>query len=185
MTTNKATQLLTAQIKRMQSLGVPLVYEGVTYQLDVNNRIICVGSDKNLVPKDLRILEGTYEIGVNALFGVPSETIYIPDTVRVIRNKALAFCRKLRTVHISSNLQVLETNVFMDSTLQKLDLRGYHGLFIPIGLCMCCSNLREVWCPIETERIEEDAFYKCNNLEKIHLPNRKIIIEKKALYKGG
>lgn len=184
MEMSKAAQKLPMRIKQMQALGIPLIYAGVTYQLDKNNHVICVGADKNTVPKNLHILEGTYEIGVKALFGVPSETIYIPDTVHVIRNKALAFCLKLRAVHTSSNLHLLEENAFMFSTVQKLDLRGYHESSIPIGLCMCCDKLREVWCPMETERIKEDAFYKCNNLEKIHLPNRKIIIEKKALYKG-
>ena len=184
MITDKATSTLMAQIKRVQALGVPYItYEGVNYQLDQHNRIICLGGH-DAVPKNLYILEGTNLIETRAFNGAPIEKVYIPDTVSIIGDWAFAACQRLAVVRMGPDLHYLGDYVFSASALRKLDLRGCHVPYISDGLCMDCRNLQEVWCPMETERIEKYAFYGCNNLEKIHLPNRKIVTGQKAFYKG-
>lgn len=87
-------------------------------------------------------------IGSGACAGGDFQKVVLPDTITKIDSYAFCFCKELKSVVWSSNLQTIGYASFGE-----------------------CSKLRQVVLPQSVKTIKDEAFYSCSNLTKLKLPN--------------
>ena len=88
----------------------------------------------------------------------------LPETVHNIGFAAFYKCVKLKTIHFSKGLQILERSAFNSCTaLEEVSLPD---TLIDIGekAFAYCSNLRKVTIPASVGHISSDAFAGCKNV---------------------
>ena len=71
---------------------------------------------------DIRIPEGTTEIAERAFFNCRITNIYIPGSVKVIRNNAFTGCFDLLSVIIEPGLEEIEKSAFKCSSLESITI---------------------------------------------------------------
>jgi hypothetical protein len=97
-------------------------------------------------------------------------SIYIPDSVQSIGGLAFADCRALQRVALSVGLRQLGEETFMDCTslttitlpdnLHYIPYRAFEG-------CICLENIHLG----RIKSIDDRAFFGCNSLKRIDIPN--------------
>ena len=173
----KAVQELKTQIKRVESLGVPFIHDGMQYGVHLK-KVYCRPVDKFRVPKQVRILEGTEIVFPHAFAETTVEEVILPHTLESIGDSAFMQCSQLRTIHGGGDLNTLGEWAFAYCPqLRELHLNNTcKTTIIPTQLCRCDENLREVWLPKWTKAILEGAFLGCTNLHTVHLPDTHVLI---------
>lgn len=102
-------------------------------------------------------------IADGGFYGSNIESVVIPDSVITIGKKAFNYCRQLKEITFSSDLQTsLDGFMAFCSSLEAVTI-PYGVTAIENMSFFECSNLKEVYIPEGVEKIE-DAFNGCNFL---------------------
>lgn len=101
--------------------------------------------------------------------GITSVTM--PDSIKEIQDYAFSSNRDLKSVQLSSNLQVLGTNVFFNCrNLESIELPA---TIKKVGVyCFSASGLKSVNIPESSTftQLDQFVFYQCQNLTEVILP---------------
>ena len=162
----------------------------------------------NVLLKELIIPESVEEIGKNLLFySVEIRKVKLPEKLKVLNKLLFANCAKLEEVNIPSEAREIYSSVFygclkapasiaiLPETVEILDGSIYYG--VPSIECVtvpskvrilnetywAVPNLRKVVILTDKlDRIGEFAFYWCENLEEVNIPDGVTRIESSAFW---
>ena len=162
----------------------------------------------NLLLKELIIPESVEEIGRNLLFfSTEVEKVRFPDNLEVMNDFLCAECWKLKEVNIPSKVREIYGGIFygclkapssiavLPETVEILDgnfcggIPSIESVVVPPNVRIMkkaysgLPNLKKV--TIQTDKlteIGEDAFYCCENLEDINIPDGVTRIGRSAFY---
>ena len=162
----------------------------------------------NVFLKELIIPESVEEIGRNLLFfSMKVEKVRLPDNLEVMNDMLFAECKELKEVNIPSKVREIYGGIFngclkapasiavLPETVEILDGHLYcaipsiESVVIPPkvrimrGAFYGVPNLKKV--TIQTDKLTEigaDAFYSCENLEDINIPDGVTRIGRSAFY---
>ena len=164
--------------------------------------------DYNVLLKELIIPESVEEIGRSLLlFSMEVEKVRLPDNLEVMNDMLFAECKELKEVNIPSKVREIYGGIFygclkapasiavLPETVEILDGDLYCGIpsiesvVIPPKVRIMrrafsgVPNLKKV--TIQTDKlteIGEYAFYNCDNLEDINIPDGVTRIGNSAFY---
>ncbi|MBF1462742.1 leucine-rich repeat domain-containing protein [Prevotella pallens] len=162
----------------------------------------------NVFLKELIIPESVEEIGRELLFfSMKVEKVRLPDNLEVMNDMLFAECKELKEVNIPSKVREIYGGIFngclkapasiavLPETVEILDGHLYcaipsiESVVIPPkvrimrGAFYGVPNLKKV--TIQTDKLTEigaDAFYSCENLEDINIPDGVTRIGRSAFY---
>lgn len=162
----------------------------------------------NVFLKELIIPESVEEIGRNLLFfSMKVEKVRLPDNLEVMNDMLFAECKELKEVNIPSKVREIYGGIFngclkapasiavLPETVEILDGHLYcaipsiESVVVPPkvrimrGAFYGVPNLKKV--TIQTDKLTEigaDAFYCCENLEDINIPDGVTRIGRSAFY---
>ncbi|WP_276629713.1 leucine-rich repeat domain-containing protein [Prevotella pallens] len=162
----------------------------------------------NVLLKELIIPESVEEIGRNLLFfSTEVEKVRFPDNLEVMNDFLCAECWKLKEVNIPSKVREIYGGIFygclkapssiavLPETVEILDgnfcggIPSIESVVVPPNVRIMkkaysgLPNLKKV--TIQTDKlteIGEDAFYGCDNLEDINIPDGVTRIGNSAFY---
>ena len=162
----------------------------------------------NVFLKELIIPESVEEIGRNLLFfSMKVEKVRLPDNLEVMNDMLFAECKELKEVNIPSKVREIYSGIFygclkapasiavLPETVEILDGHLYcaipsiESVVIPPNVRIMrrafsgVPNLKKV--TIQTNKLTEigvDAFYCCENLEDINIPDGVTRIGRSAFY---
>ena len=162
----------------------------------------------NVFLKELIIPESVEEIGRNLLFfSMKVEKVRLPDNLEVMNDMLFAECKELKEVNIPSKVREIYGGIFngclkapasiavLPETVEILDGHLYcaipsiESVVVPPkvkimrGAFYGVPNLKKV--TIQTDKLTEigaDAFYCCENLEDINIPDGVTRIGNSAFY---
>lgn len=107
------------------------------------------------------------------------ETVNIPKTVTKIADGAFSDCSRLNKVTIASecNISELGEYVFKNcKNLSEITLPANGFKIIGTGAFECCSSIASFSFGINTQKIERSAFWGCDKLKSIVIPNSVTVI---------
>ena len=164
--------------------------------------------DYNVLLKELIIPESVEEIGRSLLlFSIEVEIVRLPDNLEVMNDMLFAECKELKEVNIPSKVREIYGGIFygclkapasiavLPETVEILDGDPYctvpsiESVVVPPKVRIMRSafygvpNLKKV--TIQTDKlteIGEYAFYNCDNLEDINIPDGVTRIGNSAFY---
>ena len=162
----------------------------------------------NVLLKELIIPESVEEIGRNLLFfSIKVEKVRLPDNLEVMNDMLFAECKELKEVNIPSKVREIYGGIFygclkapasiavLPETVEILDgnfcggIPSIESVVVPPKVRIMrrafygVPNLKKV--TIQTDKlteIGEDAFYGCDNLEDINIPDGVTRIGNSAFY---
>ena len=162
----------------------------------------------NVLLKELIIPESVEEIGRNLLlFSIKVEKVRIPDNLEVMNDMLFAECKELKEVNIPSKVREIYGGIFygclkapasiavLPETVEILDgdfcggIPSIESVVVPPKVRIMrrafygVPNLKKV--TIQTDKlteIGEYAFYNCDNLEDINIPDGVTRIGNSAFY---
>ena len=162
----------------------------------------------NVLLKELIIPESVEEIGRNLLlFSIKVEKVRIPDNLEVMNDMLFAECKELKEVNIPSKVREIYGGIFygclkapasiavLPETVEILDgdfcggIPSIESVVVPPKVRIMrrafygVPNLKKV--TIQTDKLTEigvDAFYDCENLEDINIPDGVTRIGRSAFY---
>ena len=162
----------------------------------------------NVFLKELIIPESVEEIGRNLLFfSIKVEKVRFPDNLEVMNDMLCAECWKLKEVNIPSKVREIYGGIFdgcpkapasiavLPETVEILDgdfcigIPSIESVVVPPNVRIMkkaysgLPNLKKV--TIQTDKLTEigaDAFYCCENLEDINIPDGVTRIGRSAFY---
>lgn len=153
-TENKKYVLITEYIGKSKNVVIPSEIEGCTVTslkgLDVDGFIQGVFQDSDI------------------------ETVVIPDTVKVIGNRAFKNCTGLSTVTIQqdSKLQTICIEAFSNCVaLKTINLKNAKNLkTIEVKAFYNCTSIEKVSLPSTLETMDREAFSNCSALKSVNVP---------------
>lgn len=163
--------------------GATLVkYVGNSEKVVIPDGIKVIGEEAfagNTVLKEITFPSDLEEISYHAFYGCTQlESVKIPDKVEKIGNAAFAECVSLKQIQIGSGLKALGSAVFCgDRNLQKFEMScdAYHvrgGVIydkdeeLIVEMLESCETTAFTM-PSSVKRIEQYAFYDCDQLEYV------------------
>lgn len=155
----------------------PLGSEGLTYKLreKTEDEIIITGLG-TCTDTDLKI--GTYIDGYRVV-GITEgafkectslESIYIPDSVKIIEHDAFLYCKSLKSIYIPSSVKHLGNNAFYGCSALESVTIGEGITEISNSLFAECKNLKSITIPKSVNRINPGAFAECRRLKSVVIP---------------
>ena len=157
--------------------------------------------------KKVDILGGEYIS--EGLFKNSSITqINLPDTVKIIDEKAFMGCDNLTYVKLPSSLEVIGEEAFKGcSLLGRITIpnnvkeigsetfsncKSLSNVILSSNITVIeeklfenCSSLSNIEIPNGVTTIKSNAFYRCGNLKEVVIPSSVTCIEEKAFYKNA
>lgn len=150
---------ITANASEISSDEVSVNVAGFIYEVNDYGEAVLQGYDGEDVDVIIPVVIGGYtvtEIASGAFAGNDDiASVEIPCTIREIGNGAFANCENLYGVRIDNRAEI---RIIKQSTFEN------------------CRNLREVVLPDKLEVIEDRAFFACESLESIVIPETTIYI---------
>jgi len=132
------------------------------------------------------ISDGVKSIGDRAFYGCKALTcIEIPNSVTNLEERAFAFCENLEHLTMSDNIQRLGKEVFGGT--KWLKVQQDEIIYINDYICYSCNDYYKphkdgtVSLKPSTKIIAGGAFYLCENLKEITIPNNVNYIGNEAL----
>ncbi len=129
---------------------------------------------------DVIVPEGVVEISQNAFKCKNIRSVFLPDSVEIIRDSAFKDCHSLERINIPLKLRFLGSQVFFGC--EGLQIAGTHKSCniildekmrsIPRRLFLNCKSLKQVELPEGIEQIGEEAFWNCEALDSVVIPKR-------------
>lgn len=150
--------------------------------------------------KSITIPESVTKIGDGAFFGcINLNNLTIPDNIKEIEEYAFYNCKKFTSITIPNEVSEIGYNAFggcdnitsvtapafalssiSKNSLSTVVITG--GEEIPAAAFYGCQTLKEVTLPDSIKSIGYEAFYGCTNLKSITLPQNLTAIERTAFY---
>ncbi len=121
--------------------------------------------------KIVEIYEGVLEIGSYAFYNTRLESLYIPDSVKTIKDYAFSECDQLTRINIPDSVTEVGTGLFMGASALKEVTLSKNLISIPDKTFYGCSNLETVVIPDGVQIIKDYAFSKCDLLTRINIPD--------------
>lgn len=143
------------------------VTDGLLYEKD-EKQLICypfgLQSDSITIPQGIRI------IGEDALSGFSMSSVILPDTVTTIGNSAFIWCDNMKTINIPPAVTLIDDYAFYGC--ESLPSITIPDSVTAIGYCAFayCKALTEVVIPKSVTMIDSRAFAECENLTSIVVP---------------
>ena len=104
------------------------------------------------------------------LYASDIREIYIPDSIKEIGRNAFDYCRDLKKVTWSPNLEKIGNEAFIDSGIVEARLpSGVYSLGRHVF--SGCKDLREIALPSHMYKVPDAAFFGCSSLESIEIPS--------------
>ena len=117
------------------------------------------------------IPDNVYEIGKQAFWNMPIESIRFSPSIKVIHHSAFAECSNLVSVQLPNTLQSIDDSAFKNCvslisvqlpiSLQSIGSYAFDG----------CRNLQSIHIPASVKYIGMSAFGKCEKLEDVIIDN--------------
>lgn len=99
-----------------------------------------------------------------------TESIVLPDTVKVIGSFAFCDCTALKSIVVPSSVKKIGSFAFNGCT-SLTDVTILDGVTHINGCAFGdCTNLKSIKIPNSVKRIDDTAFIRCKNLESVTLP---------------
>lgn len=138
-----------------------------------------IGSDHSVVIPDT--IDGTpvTVIGMHA-FGRehPVETVWLPDSIEFIYDKAFYACGTLTEIRFGKNLKTIDEKAFWEcKSLQRLDLSNTALTEIGKEAFYGCEGITEVLFGEHVTKIKYAAFMNCISLQELILPPKLVALE--------
>ena len=109
------------------------------------------------------------------LYSSDVKEVYLPGNIKEISENAFDYCRDLKKVTWSPNLEKIGKDAFIDSGIEEARLPSSLYL-LGEGAFSGCKDLREIALPPHMHKIPEAAFSGCASLESIEIPGNIIEI---------
>lgn len=122
--------------------------------------------------KSIKISDNVTSIGYYAFYDCVSLTsVIIPKGVEEIKDGSFDGCINLSSITLQNENLFIKTNVFSDTAYYD-DLKNWENGALYIGNNLIAAKETVNNCVIKegTEFISEEAFFQCNNLESITIP---------------
>ena len=168
-----------------------------------------VSALKNAIAADLVIPAGIETIGTYAFYSNEAlHSVTLPESVVTIGEYAFGYCGELKTASLPEGLRVIGNNAF--TSCYKLQLEALPSGLTDIGedafsYCSAISGdvvvadtvtnfasdaftgsgIRSIRLPAGVKELKEYAFYGCEKLERVILPEGLEKIGSKAFYNSG
>ena len=135
--------------------GISFTYETAKIY-NVEGILITGFAEGSMLPEDGTMtvpgsIDGQNVVGIGPRAFISNsdiKSLVLPDTICYIQGSAFCACRNLKNVIFSQNLRILESGVFSDCGLTRLDL------------------------PDSLEKIGTNCFYNINSLTEVSLPEK-------------
>lgn len=122
----------------------------------------------NSEEKEIHVPDGVTEISYPGFaYKKTVETVYLPDSVRIINNDAF-INSSISKIYLPPNLEVLGDGVFEGSNIEEIEIPPKVKAIQDTTFCRC-NKLRRIVIPSSVELIGFLAFYKCENLEYVRI----------------
>lgn len=115
------------------------------------------------------------------------KTIQVPQSIKVLPQRAFAGCYELVRISLPQNLKSLPAEIFMDcKSLKQFVFDGFADNTIPDDMTIGkkafsgCASLKEIYLPGNMKVIAESTFFSCLSLQKVDLPQELLHIKKSA-----
>lgn len=133
----------------------------------------------------VRIQEGAKELPVQIFtHSEKLESVYLPESIEIIKNGAFMGCSQLKEVHMPSNLKEIEFMAFFNC--QNLRTLRIPNSVKSIGhSCFQGSGIEHITFPEGISVIGQDMFSMCKNLRSFVIPNSVTAIHQDAFYNTG
>ena len=143
-------------------VGRNAFYEGSVHDIDVLElppQIKYIGESAfgHLIIQEVKLPNGIIEIAKSAFEWSYIKAVDLPSSLAKLGESAFAYCERLESVVLSSNLMVIEKNTFHN-----------------------CKKLKVVYIPEGIKVLKEDCFSWCERLTEVCFPNSLTKIEKGA-----
>ncbi len=135
-------------------------------------RCINTNSKKRIIlPQDITSPNGSTftirRISPSAFEGCQFSQIILPDSIKIIEERAFAECSKLRTISVGLECETIGKQAFFNCTqLNSIILRNHLKEIGKESFCGCTS-LEQITLPSSLIVINEAAFMDCSRLKKI------------------
>ncbi|MGN1033473.1 MAG: leucine-rich repeat protein, partial [Intestinibacter sp.] len=114
-----------------------------------------------------------------------TESITIPEGVKVIGEDAFSSCYELKTINIPSTVTTIDSFAFSDEvSLEKIVIPD-NVSELGVGIFAMSESLKEVTLPSNLESIPVGTFLYCDSLQKIDIPDSVTTIEEYAFAGTG
>lgn len=125
------------------------------------------------------------EIGEKAFQNCSNiSSVILPDSLKSIRKGAFIKCSSLEKINIPKSVNEIGDYCFHECvSLKKINFASFAKL-ISIGFCAFyhCENLKSIFLPDSIVKIGKEAFLNCHNLEYVVLPKNLSIIDKEVFH---
>ena len=99
-----------------------------------------------------------------------TESIVLPDTIKIINSFAFCDCTALKSIVVPSSVKKIGSFAFNGCT-SLTDVTILDGVEQIDGCAFGdCTNLKSIKIPKSVKRIGDTAFIRCKNLESVTLP---------------
>lgn len=131
-------------------------------RIDMENKMNLGNEEEVIISKDTTIIskEAFYDHR-------EIKKVFIPDSVKEIREKAFSCCTNLREVRLPKGIKKIPNECFL-SCMNLTHIEIPEGVTsIGEGAFLGCESLKEVRFPKSLLIIKKNAFLGCKNLEKV------------------
>ena len=120
---------------------------------------------------ELTILDGIESVGLGAFYGLKSDSITLPSTLKSLSQQAFYECR-IKEVIIPEGVESIGFSAFAESYVIERVVLPKSVKTIDIGAFGVCQNLAEVVIPTDSllTNIGSNAFADCDSLTYIYIP---------------
>ena len=120
---------------------------------------------------ELTILDGIESVGLGAFYGLKSDNITLPSTLKSLSQQAFYECR-IKEVIIPEGVESIGFSAFAESYVIERVVLPKSVKTIDIGAFGVCQNLAEVVIPTDSllTNIGSNAFADCDSLTYIYIP---------------
>ena len=178
-----------ATIRRLEVQGPHFTFNDGFLLSDEGKLVAYMGSAAEVVVPDT-----VTEIGAGAFYNVRSmQSVVLPQKLKTIRHHAFAQCENMTKIYIPDSVGKIEEGAFEGC-------RALRTLKLPVGITFVadsllantgieemvipdlvtyigkhafdfCTNLRSVTIPVSVKNIDDYAFFACEKLGEVKIPN--------------
>ena len=120
--------------------------------------------------KELRYFTRLLELPSSAFYGLPLETIELPNSLTSIGSSCFKNCKQLRNITLPNSITNIGTYAFENCTNLEEIILSDHLVNIEYGAFHACTKLSSINLPKSLEKIGGEAFKYCTSLEQITIP---------------